>query len=441
MKEVYNFLTNTIKLKENDVIITGVSAGPDSMALLHILIELRDKINYQLIVAHVNHNVREESKEEEVFLKNYCLDNNVVFESMTIKTYGDDNFHNEARNIRYNFYHELIKKYRANYLMTGHHGDDLMETVLMRIVRGSTLKGYSGFEKIVDMDGYKIVRPLIFVTKEALEQFDKDNNIPYRIDKSNYKDKYTRNRYRKYVLPFLKKEDANVHEKFLHFSEELISCDKLLTKLTKLEMERIYKDGIIDIEEFKKTDLLIGKRIIEYIFSLIYQDELTDINNKHVELVIELINSKKASASLSLPNNYLFIKEYNNAYFKKNIDDTISYDILLTDEVVLPNGMILKMIDSSSTDGNDILRINSSDVSLPLHVRTRCDGDKMTIKNMKGSKKVSDILINSKIPVNKRNSWPIVVDSENKIIWIPKVKKSKYNRLKDEKCDIIFKCL
>ena len=430
MDLVYNFLINEIKLKKDDKIVIGVSAGPDSMALLHVLIDLRNKYNYQLVVAHVNHNVREESKEEEEFLKKYCLDNNVIFESMTIEKYSDDNFHNEARNIRYNFYHELIKKYRANYLMTGHHGDDLMETVLMRIVRGSTLKGYSGFEKIVDMDGYKIVRPLIFVTKEELEIFDKENDIPYRIDKSNYKDKYTRNRYRKYVLPFLKKEELNVHEKFLHFSEELLSCDKLLNKLTKIEMERVYKDGIIDINEYKKTDTVIGKRIIEYIFGCIYQDKLIEINNKHVELVIELINSKKTSSSLSLPNGYLFVKEYNNAYFKKDINNISSYDILLTDEVLLPNGMTLKRIDFSSTDGNDILRINSSDVSLPLHVRTRCDGDKMTIKNMKGSKKISDILINSKIPLYKRDSWPIVVDSNNTIIWIPKVKKSKYNRIK-----------
>ena len=84
---------------------------------------------------------------------------------------------------------KVIKKYKANYLMTGHHADDLMETILMRIVRGSTLKGYSGFSELVDMGNYKIVRPLISATKQELEDFDKENNIPYRIDKSNFKDK------------------------------------------------------------------------------------------------------------------------------------------------------------------------------------------------------------------------------------------------------------
>ncbi len=441
MDKVYDFLINKLKLNSNDVIVVGVSAGPDSMALLYILKELRKELKYKLIVAHINHNVRNESKEEEEFLKGYCLDNDILFESMTIEKYGDDNFHNEARNIRYHFYNELINKYGANYLMTGHHGDDLIETILMRIVRGSTLRGYSGFNNIIKMDNYVLVRPLIFVTKEELELFDKEKNIPYRIDKSNFKDKYTRNRYRKNVLPFLKSEDKCVHEKFLKFSRTLLECDNLINKLVNIEMERVYKDGIIDVLEFNKTDEFIKRRIIDYIFSLIYHDELMEIDDRHVNLVIDLIKSKKASLSLSLPNDYLVLKEYNKVYFKKNIDCIMSYDIELTDEVTLPNGMVIKRLDKCDTDGNDILRINSKDVMLPLYVRTRHTGDRMSVKNMSGTKKVSDILIDAKIPLNKRDSWPIVVDSNNQIIWIPKIKKSKYNGLKSDKCDIIFRCL
>ena len=117
------------------------------------------------------------------------------------------------------------------------------------------------------------------------------------------------------------------------------------------------------------------------------------------------------------------------------------YDIEINDMVNLPLGLTIKKVDNCDADGNDVLRINSRDVILPLRVRTRREGDRMTIKNMEGTKKVSDILIDSKIPLNKRDLWPIVVDSSDKIIWIPKVKKSKYNRLKTDNCDIIFKCL
>ena len=137
MDSVKDFLINKINLSKKDIIVVGVSAGPDSMALLYILNELRKDIGFKIIVAHVNHNVRHESYEEADFLKKYCEDNDDIFEMMIINKYGDDNFHNEARNIRYNFYESLIKKYHANYLMTGHHADDLMETILMRIVLGS----------------------------------------------------------------------------------------------------------------------------------------------------------------------------------------------------------------------------------------------------------------------------------------------------------------
>ncbi len=441
MDLVYNFLINEIKLNEKDSIVVGVSAGPDSMALLHILIELRKKYNYKLIVAHINHNIREESKEEEEFLKNYCASNNVIFESMIIKKYGSDNFHNEARNIRYNFYHELINKYCANYLMTGHHGDDLMETIMMRLVRGSTLKGYSGFEKIVNMNNYKIVRPLVYVTKSDLEKFDIENNIPYRIDKSNFKDKYTRNRYRKYVLPFLKEEDVNVHHKFLKFSEMIQEYDNLLDKITNSVIDKVYKDGIIDVIEFNNTDKVIAKRIIDYIFSKLYGENLYKINDKHTDSVFKLITSDKSSMTIYLPLGYVCVKEYNRVYIKKDIKNDNLYNFELVDNLELPNGMMFKKISSSLSDGNDIMRINSKDVHMPLMVRTRKDGDRMFIKNMSGTKKVSDILINSKIPIEKRKLWPIVVDSDDKIIWIPKVKKSKYNRLKGDSCDIIFKCL
>lgn len=441
MKQVFDFLLNKICLTKDDIIVVGVSAGPDSMALLYILNEIRKKVPYTIIVAHVNHNLRKESEEEAEFLKDYCFSHNILFEYMKIEEYGDDNFHNEARNIRYHFYDELIKKYHANYLMTGHHGDDLIETILMRLTRGSTLRGYSGFSSIIKKDNYIIVRPLIFVTKEELEKYDKDNNIPYRIDKSNFKDKYTRNRYRKVVLPFLKEEDKNVHEKFLKFSTMIEEYSDFFDKLIALEKDRVYQNGIIDTKIMKNLEPIIQKGIIEYIYRNIYEDDLIMIDTRHIDLMLQAINSNKEHLSFNLPNNYIIEKIKDKVHLKREIKGIMPYDIELHDKVFLPNGMIIEKIDESNSDGNDIMRINSSDISLPLRVRTRKQGDKMTIKNFSGTKKVSDILINSKIPKRERDSWPIVVDSKDTIIWIPKIKKSKYNRLKEDKCDIIFKCL
>ena len=439
MKETLEFLEKKVGIKNNDIIVLGNSGGPDSMFLLNALLTLRDKYNLKIVCAHVNHNVRIESESEQLFLMNYCKDHNVLFESMKIEEYGDDNFHNQARNIRYNFFEDLVKKYDANYLMTAHHGDDLMETILMRIVRGSTLKGYSGFDKIVDNGAYKVVRPLIFLTKDYIKEYDDNNNIPYVIDKSNFKDKYTRNRYRLKILPFLKEEDKNVHEKFLKFSETLEEYDRFINNEIKKSIDNVYKNNIIDINKYLKLDKLIQRKVIEYILEDIYKEDLMIINNKHVDLIMDLIYSKKANSKVCLPHNIEVNKNYDKVSFSKEIKEVIDYNIELTTLNKLPNNHIIRIVDEEESNNNYVCRIDLDDVKLPLYIRTRKLGDKMNLKKIDGSKKIKDIFIDCKIPKDERDTWPIVVDSLDKIIWIPGVKKSKYSKLKSEKYDIIIK--
>ena len=426
MDKVLDYLINSVKIEKNDVVVLGNSGGPDSMFLLTALLKLSEKYNLKIVCAHVNHNVRSESDSEQAFLSKYCSDNNVVFESMKIENYGDDNFHNQARNIRYNFFEDLVKKYDAKYLMTAHHGDDLIETILMRIVRGSTLKGYSGFDKFVVNDNYILVRPLVFLTKDYIKEYDDKNNIPYVIDKSNFKDKYTRNRYRINILPFLKEEDKNVHEKFLKYSETLEEYDRFINKEIKKAIEKVYNNNIIDIKNYLKLDNLIQRKIIEYILEDIYKEDLMIINDKHVKLIMDLIYSKKSNSSICLPHNIEIKKSYDKLYFSKEVKEIIDYNIELTSITNLPNKHILKLVDEEES-------------KLPLYVRTRKLGDKMNLKKVNGSRKIKDIFIDCKVSIDDRDTWPIVVDSEDKIIWIPGIKKSKYTKLKSEKYDIIYR--
>ena len=439
MKKVIEFLERDIRLKENDTIVLGNSGGPDSMCLFSILLQLREKYHLNLVCAHVNHNVRRESADEKEFLMNFCQEKNVLFESMTIERYGDDNFHNQARKIRYNFFNDLVRKYGANYLMTAHHGDDLVETVLMRLVRGSTLKGYSGFNKVLDNGDYKTVRPLVFVSKDDILRYDEENNIPYVIDKSNFKGKYTRNRYRMNILPFLKEEDKKVHEKFIKFSETLEEYDSFINNEIRRSIKKVYSENKIDILEYKKLDYLIQKKIIYYILEDIYKDNLLIINDKHVKLIVDLLNSKRANAKICLPHNIEAVKNYNELEFSKEIKETISYEIELIKFATLPNGHKLEFVSDCDTNGNDICRIDVEDVSLPLYVRTRKYGDKMFLKKLNGYKKLKDIFIDCKVPLKDRDKWPVVVDSKDKIIWVPGLKKSKFTKLKNEKYDIIIK--
>ena len=439
MKQVLDFLTKELKLTKGDIIVIANSGGPDSMYLLNVLLSLREKYELKLICAHVNHNVRAESKDEKIFLENYCRDKNVLFESMVIENYGDDNFHNAARKIRYNFFDEVVKKYDAKYLMTAHHGDDLVETILMRIVRGSTLKGYSGFEKIVDNGSYKIVRPLVYLTKDEIKTYDEENNIPYVVDKSNFKGKYTRNRYRMQVLPFLKEEDPLVHEKFLKFSETLSEYDKFINEEIRKSIKKVYIDGDIMLKEYLELNPLIQKKIIYYVLEDVYKDNLMVINDKHVKLIMSLAYSNKPNAKICLPRGIEVIKTYEKLDFVNEIKETVSYEIELDKYAMLPNKHTIETVKEEESNNNSVCRLDSSEVSFPLYVRTRRLGDKMLLKKLDGYRKVKDIFIDAKVPKSDRDSWPIVSDSSGKIIWIPGIKKSKFTKLKNEKHDIILK--
>ena len=358
---------------------------------------------------------------------------------MTIEDYGDDNFHNEARTKRYSYFGELVKKYHAKYLFTAHHGDDLTETLLMRIVRGSTLRGYSGFSKIVDMGDYKIVRPLIEVSKNEILEYDKKNKVPFREDSSNKKDVYTRNRFRKYIVPEFKKEDKNVNSKFYKFSKILLEYNEYIDKQMKSKLNKVYPQNVLNIEEFLKLDRVIAMKIIYYMLEQKYQEDLMLITDHHAELIYQLINSKRANITIHLPNNIKAVKSYNTLTLMEEVTKPNEYEIEIIKYVNLPNGKNIEVVDKSKMTDNNICRLSSDEVCLPLHVRSRKNGDKIYVKGMLGSKKVKDIFIDSKISQDDRDTWPIVVDSKENIVWIPGLKKSKFDKKITDKCDIILK--
>jgi len=424
----------------NDYIVIGVSAGPDSMCLLN----LAQKKTNKIVVCHINHNVRPESKEEELFLKDYCKKNNIIFETLKIEKYVENNFENEARKRRYDFYEQTLQKYKAKYLLLAHHGDDLIETVLMKIVRGSNIEGYAGIKETSNFKEYKIIRPLLPYTKEEIIEYNKIHNIPYYIDNSNTNIKYTRNRYRKNILPLLKKEEINVHKKFLKYSKTLEEYDKYIKKLVSENINLIFNNNTIYIEELNKLDEFLQKNTLYQILNIIYNNKSNIITETHINDILKLINNKKPNISIDLPQNIILSKEYNKIYIntKNDNEQPNEYKYEFIDKIIIEN-LSFEKIKSTDLDSNEICRLNSNEIELPIYFRNKKKGDFIILKGSNNRKKVKDIFIENKIPLNIRKKYPILVDNKDNILWIPKIKKSKFCIKKDEKnknYDIIIKC-
>lgn len=417
-------------------IVVGVSAGPDSMCLLNLLEQKTNKI----VVCHINHNIRKQSIIEENYLKNYCKEHNLIFESMTIKEYKENNFENEARKIRYKYYEEILKKYNSNKLFLAHHGDDLIETVLMKIERVSNIEGYAGIKKVSKLKNYDIIRPLLPYTKEDIINYNKSHSITYYIDSSNTNIDYTRNWYRHKVLPILKEKDKDIHLKFLKYSETLQEYNEYIDREIKRKLPYILKNNIINIDNLNKEDNFLKKNILYYIMNDIYNNESNIITEKHIQNILSIINSNKPNQSINMPKNKILVKEYNKLYIKDNIDIVNDYKIELKDNIKI-NNITFKIETDEDEDGNNICRINSKNIKLPLYLRNRKNGDYIILKSSNNRKKIKEIFIENKLPLSKRNIYPLLTDSNDNIIWIPNMKKSNLCYKKDENYDIIIKCI
>ena len=265
--------------------------------------------------------------------------------------------------------------------------------------------------------------------------YNNSKGISYVIDNTNFLDVHTRNKFRKYVLPVLRDINPSVIERFYKFSELISLNDSFIEKCVSCEYDRVVIDGVIDVTNFLLLDDVIGKRIIEK-YLLEFFSDLSNIGDKHVLMIYDLICSSRGNSSINLPDSFIGVKEYGKfRIIKYRVFD--DYDYVLTDKVVLSDGKCIERVKSTSINSNYMIRLCSGDLCMPLHVRNRKSGDRIHIKGMDFDKKIKDVFIDCKVSIFDRDSYPIVVDSNGVVVWIPGLKKSIYDT-NLEKCDIIL---
>ncbi|PMC34094.1 tRNA lysidine(34) synthetase TilS [Bacillus sp. UMB0899] len=428
-------------IKKGSTIVVGVSGGPDSLALLHMLYKQKKKLHLNVVAAHVDHMFRgEQSQAEMDFVISFCNEREITCEArqIDVKAYAKANQLSSqvaARECRYEFFKEVLDKYQSTYLALGHHGDDQIETILMRLVRGNIGEALAGIKRIRPFHHGYIIRPMLDFSKNQILHYCDKNNLMPRFDPSNESTDYTRNRFRKYVLPFIKQENPLVHEKFQYFSETLLEDETYLHALTEKHMNTVIKRKEkfaveIDIKAFLSLPLPLQRRGIKLILNYLYVNIPSSLSSIHIESLQLLLSQDHPSGSLDYPGGLKVIKSYQTCLFTFEHDEFKEYCYVLEipSVVTLPNGYSISCHAAQNIQdvkkGKDIFLLSEKDLSEPLIVRTRKQGDKIKLKGMNGRKKVKDIFIDEKIPLHSRNSWPIVEDGKGNILWIPGLKKS-----------------
>jgi len=200
-------------LRKKDKLILGVSGGPDSVCMLYLFSQIKKDYKLELVCAHLNHGLRGQAQKEEEFIRGICvkLGIRLISEKRDVQSfYAGDSLEQTARNLRLDFFSKVSRQVKIKKLALAHHKDDLAETILMRLVRGSGLKGLRGFLPKTKFKNLTVIRPLIEVRKKEIGEWLEDKKLPYCIDKSNFEDKFFRNRLRLKLLPLLEELNPNI---------------------------------------------------------------------------------------------------------------------------------------------------------------------------------------------------------------------------------------
>lgn len=438
--EVDQFIKRHHIFKTDSTLIVGVSGGPDSMALLDYLNKIKRAWNFQLIAASVDHSLRgEESKADLAYVERYCKERDIQFEGATLDVPSyKRKYHvgtqEAARAVRYQFFSKQMETYQADYLVLAQHGDDQIETMYMKMTRGSNPAYLTGIAISRPFSTGKLVRPLLSVTKSQIEAYCTENELNPRRDTSNQEDVYTRNFFRIHILPLLKQKNPNLHQSVQHLSENMTTDMELLNTQAKEVSKEVLKyhanpkKVTCSINQMKKHHPALQRRMFHLILNYLYDHRPSGLFYGHERQFFDLLHSERANVSVDLPAELTMVKSYQNLsfHFRKEKATDFSIPLKIPGIQSLPHGgSVHTSIISARELENEVQDKMSyyypliSELSHPLlFIRNRLPGDKIRLKGLQGHKKVKNIFIDEKVPLYKRNTWPILVDAKGRVLWV-----------------------
>ena len=324
--KVLNTINKYNLINDGDRVILGVSGGPDSIAMLNILNDIKnDKnlhMNFDIIVAHVNHMIREEAIDDQRFVENFCKKIGVSFYAKSIdvqKIANNKKIGTEeaGRNARYEFFDEILEKENANKIAIAHNKNDKIETIIMNMLRGSGIAGLKGIEPIKNN---KYIRPLIECERFEIEEYCAKNGIEPRIDRTNFENVYTRNKVRNIVIPFIKQEfNPNIIQTMDRLSDLVKEEDEYLEKLVETKYnDYVEKEDkvqiIMNLKDFNTEEKVIKSRLLLYTISRLL-GTTKGIEKIHIEDIIKLCKKNIGNKYLTPNKNIKILVKNQKIYF------------------------------------------------------------------------------------------------------------------------------
>ncbi|TWI53211.1 tRNA lysidine(34) synthetase TilS [Halalkalibacter nanhaiisediminis] len=434
-QEVHKFINRHQLISPNETIIVAVSGGPDSMALLEFLWSERERYHIKVCVCHVHHQLRgSEADEDAKYVQAYCEGKNIPFyqKRVQVKEYAAKQqigTQLAARELRYEWFSELLSTIPNSKIATGHHGDDQVETMLMKMIRGSMPLHSFGIPAKRELGFGLIIRPFLSITKEEIEQYCKEASIYPRYDSSNQSQTYTRNRVRQDILPILKRENGNIHIHMQRQNEWADDDHDFLMSLAgevlpTIIIEKSERNVTISRQALLNVVVPLQRRLIHLILSYLYGKNSPLTTSIHIEQVLELFNREKPSGELHLSDSVFVRRDYDVCHFS----DALMKTIKEREHVLSIPGRIFTSnwtMEASLTDNNEVTEaqnqvvLDLDAITEPLIVRSRRPSDRIACRGMEGTKKVGRLFIDRKIVKHEREQWPILVDGNGQILWVP----------------------
>ncbi|HZO82781.1 MAG TPA: tRNA lysidine(34) synthetase TilS [Candidatus Binataceae bacterium] len=428
-------------LRADDLILLALSGGPDSVALLHALRELRPRLDFRLAAAHLNHRLRgAESDRDEAFVRKLCAEMGV--ELVVERARGLDpaasNLEERARRLRYEFLVRAARRLGAGHVATAHHADDQAETVMLRLLRGA---GASGLGAMAPVDSLRfiedgeprpltLVRPMLRIQRQEIEHYLESVGARFVSDSSNQYPDFLRNRVRGELLPALERDYApSLRGRLAALADEMRDLDDFVAQTAAAELERRMRAGVLLLDGFAGLAPTLAAALLRA-YLAIHMGNLRGISRRHLEALRRLCLGESPSAAIDLPGRWRAGRRYRTLAIERASNGErpgpSSFSVPLAREGITEVAPARFTFHSTVTPADvaplptDLFEacFDADAAEAGLVARAFTPGDRIAPLGIAGTRKLQDVFVDRKLARARRRNYPVVTLA-GEVAWLP----------------------